>query len=140
MSVQPEPVFLRSITPGGQQPQYVSGARATGTDTLTSKASCPGAKRIVGYQVTADADAASALVGTVTVEVSNSTELEFARGAELWTTYTKTLPVAIPAINLASGAAVTFFIELVDLGAYKVRLKFVQSSGVGYVYANAVAA
>lgn len=135
MSTQPEPVFLRNIA-HTDAPVYVSGVACTGTTTAYSKGTSPGRNGLITWQVTADADAAQSLVGTFTVEESNSTETEFARGVEKWTTHARALPVAIPAINLASGAATTFFIEVIDGGAFKYRLKFVQDSGQGYIYAN----
>lgn len=135
----PEAVYLRNIAAAGN-PYYVPGTAVTGTDTVYSKRSHPGRNGLLTYQVTADADGSGTLVGTFTVEMSNSTPEEFKAGTEKWTAYARTHLVAIPAINLSSGGAITFFIELVDAGAACYRLKFVQASGAGLVYANVVAA
>lgn len=136
---RPVAVFERNIAAGSNPAYYVPGVAVSGTATVTSKATTPSKDKLVTYMVTADADAGQALVGTFTVEWSNSTQLEFDRGEEKWNTY-DALTTAIPAINLASGAATTFGIELIDIAFYKLRLKFVTSSGQGYVFANVVVA
>jgi hypothetical protein len=129
----PTPVF---VTVSGEN--VAEGVAVSSTTTYTSRVTSPSRDKIVTYMFKMVGGGAGA-TGTLTVEVSNSSRLKFARGTEEWDTYAPT-GFVIPAISVGAGATQRVFIELVDFGPAKVRLKYVNATNGGTITADVAVA
>jgi len=97
----------------------------SGTDTYKSASSNIQGARLVSYIVAFT----GTMTGTLTVEVSNSSQDQVNAGTDTWTTYSG---ISIPAITTAT----TFGIELVDLAFGRVRLSYTNATNSGTVTAT----